>query len=74
MSEYSPHTADAETVADDRLNGAAEIAAFTGDEVWKIYYLFGQGRLAGVWKDGNLLKGSKAAIRRAHHNKARAGK
>jgi hypothetical protein len=69
-----PPTDDEESVASDKLRGAAAIGKELGEPPHRIYYLFGQGRLAGVYKDGRDLTGSKSAIRRAHHNRARTGK
>jgi len=78
MSEHPTSTTsttnDDQSVASDVLDGAVEIGEETGDPPWKVYYGWKMGRLAGVWKDGNRLKGSKSAIRRAHHNRARTGK
>jgi hypothetical protein len=80
MSEHStPTTAtttnnDDQSVASDLLDGAVEIAAETGKKPHQVYRDWKLGRLVGVWKDGNRLKGSKGAIRRAHHNRARTGK
>jgi len=51
-----------------------EIAAETGKKPHQVYRDWKLGRLAGVWKDGNRLKGSKSAIRRDYHKRARVGK
>ena len=65
---------DTESVAADRLRGAAAIGREINEPPHRVYYLWAHGRLAGVYKDGRDLIGSKAALRRAHHNRARAGK
>ena len=67
-------TDDRDRVADDILNGAIEIGAEIKEKPHRVYYLWSRGRLSGVWKDGGTLKGSKQALRRAHHNRARTGK
>jgi hypothetical protein len=76
MSEHPQHTTidDDESVASDVLDGAVEIGAETGKKPHQVYRDWKLGRLAGCFKDGHKLKGSKAAIRRAHHNRARFGK
>jgi hypothetical protein len=68
------HTIDDESVASDRLDGAEEIGAEIGEPAHVVYRLFSLGRLAGVYKDGARLKGSKAALRATHHRRARTGK
>jgi hypothetical protein len=76
MSEH-PQTTTTDSdgsVADDILNGAIEIGAEIKEKPHRVYYLWSRGRLPGVWKDGGILKGSKRAIRRAHHNRARTSK
>ena len=60
--------------ASDKLDGAIEIGAEIKEPPWKVYYEWKMGRLAGVYKDGNRLIGSRSAIRRAHHKRARIGK
>jgi hypothetical protein len=75
MSEqYPPHTTDDESVASDKLRGAIKIGAEINEPPHRVYRLYAQGRLRGVYKDGRDLIGSKQAIRRAHHNRARSGK
>jgi hypothetical protein len=75
MSEHPPLTTDEDTsVASDKLDGAIEIGAEINEPPHRVYYLWKVGRLAGVYKDGNRLTGSKSAIRRAHHKRARTGK
>ena len=75
MSEHPPLTTDVDTsVASDKLDGAIEIGAEIKEPPWKVYYEWKMGRLAGVYKDGNRLIGSRSAIRRAHHKRARIGK
>jgi hypothetical protein len=81
VSEHPEHpttntstTNDDQSVASDLLDGAVEIAAETGKKPHQVYRAWKLGRLAGVWKDGNRLKGSKSAIRRDHRNRARAGR
>jgi hypothetical protein len=78
MSEHSPDATAAadgvESVADDKLRGAIRIGLEINEPPHRVYYLWAHGRLAGVYKDGRDLIGSKAALRRAHHNRARAGK
>jgi hypothetical protein len=71
MSEHPTSTTnDDQSVANDVLDGAVEIAAETGKKLHQVYRDWKLGRLAGVWKDGNRLKGSKSAIRRDHRNRA----
>jgi hypothetical protein len=72
----SPHTTidDGESIASDKLEGAVAIGVERNEPVHRIYYLWKLGRLPGVYKDGNRLIGSKAALRRAHRNRARTGK
>jgi hypothetical protein len=67
-------TNDDQSVASDILDGAVEIAAETRKKPHQVYRDWKLGRLVGVWKDGNRLKGSKSAIRRDHRNRARTGK
>jgi hypothetical protein len=74
MSEQSPHTDDESSVADDKLRGAIAIGAEIREKPHRVYYLWSQGRLPGVYKDGRDLIGSKQALRRTHHNRARTGK
>jgi hypothetical protein len=62
------------SVGDDKLRGAEAIGAEIDEPPWRIYYLWKMKRLSGVYKDGNALIGSKSALRRNHHNRARAGK
>jgi hypothetical protein len=73
MDQQSTHTDD-ESVAADRLRGAIAIGAFLGETPHIIYKLWKKNRLPGVYKDGRDLIGSKQALRRAHHNRARTGK
>jgi hypothetical protein len=73
MSEHpttNTSTADDQSVASDVLDGAVEIGEETGDPPHRVYRKWKLGRLVGVWKDGNRLKGSKSAIRRDHRNRA----
>jgi uncharacterized protein YndB with AHSA1/START domain len=65
---------DDESVASDKLRGAVDIGREINEPPHRVYKLFEQGRLPGVWKDGRDLFGSKRALRRAHHNRARTGK
>jgi hypothetical protein len=75
MSEHPQHTTDNdETVAADKLRGAVEIGAEIDEPPHRVYYLWSQGRLSGVYKDGRDLIGSRQALRRTHHNRARTGK
>jgi hypothetical protein len=77
MSEHPSTTAigdDDESVANDKLDGAVEIGVEIKEKPHVVYRLWSLGRLAGVYKDGNRLIGSKRALRRAHHNRARTGK
>jgi hypothetical protein len=78
MSEHpttnASTTNDDQSVADDVLDGAIEIGRETGKKPHQVYRDWKLGRLVGCWKHGNKIKGSKAAIRRAHHNRARSGK
>jgi hypothetical protein len=76
MSEHPQHTTidDDESVADDKLRGAIAIGKEINESRHRVYYLWGQGRLSGVYKDGRDLIGSKSALRRAHRNRARSGK
>jgi hypothetical protein len=73
--ETSTHpTTDDDSVAADVLRGAMKIGAELGEPPWRVYKLWAEGRLQGVWKDGRDLFASKRALRRAHHNRARTGK
>jgi len=74
MSEQPTPDINDATVARDLLDGGVEIAAETGKKLHQVYRAWKLGRLVGVWKDGNRLKGSKSAIRRDHRNRARLGK
>jgi hypothetical protein len=77
MSHHPEHpttTNDDQSVANDILDGADEIGAETGKKPHQVYRAWKLGRLAGVWKDGNRLKGSRSVIRRNHYNRARTGK
>jgi hypothetical protein len=77
MSEQqhpSPTTDDDDSVADDKLRGAIQIGVEIKEPPHRVYYLWSQGRLPGVYKDGRDLIGSKSALRRAHRNRARTGK
>jgi hypothetical protein len=74
MSEQPPQPVDDESVASDRLRGAIEIGAEIGEPPHRVYKLWIEGRLPGIWKDGRDLYGSKRALRRNHHNRARSGK
>jgi hypothetical protein len=75
MSEHPQHTIDDDvSVADDKLRGAIEIGAEINEPPHRVYYLWKQRRLDGVYKDGHDLIGSKSALRRAHRNRARTGK
>jgi hypothetical protein len=58
-------------LSEDLLDGAEAIAEFTGKPVRRVYYLATKGVLAGVYKEGSRLIGSKAAMREAHERKAR---
>jgi hypothetical protein len=57
-----------------KLRGAEEIGREIDEPPHRVYYLWSQGRLPSVYKDGRDLIGSKSAIRRAHANRARTGK
>jgi hypothetical protein len=61
-------------VADDILRGAIAIGAEINEPPHRVYYLWKQHRLPGVYKDGRDLIGSKQALRRTHRNRARSGK
>jgi hypothetical protein len=75
MKEQSTDTTnDDDSVASDKLRGARAIGREIGESEWRVYKLWAQHRLQGVWKNGRDLEGSKDAIRRAHHNRARTGK
>jgi hypothetical protein len=74
MSEHPTAINDDASVADDKLRGAEAIGAEIDEPTWRVYYLWSQGRLTGVYKDGRDLIGSKSALRRAHRNRARTGK
>jgi hypothetical protein len=76
MQEHPSRQIDnaAARVGDDKLRGAEAIGREIDEPPHRVYYLWSQGRLPGVYKDGNLLVGSKSAIRRAHASRARAGK
>jgi len=73
MSDY-PATTDDVSVAGDKLRGAVAIGVEIDEPPHRVYYLWKQGRLSGVYKDGRDLIGSKSALRRAHRNRARTGK
>lgn len=55
-------TPRSETLADDLLNGAEEIAAFVGKDVRQVFYQLQRGYLPGT-KVGRLWVGSKARLR-----------
>ena len=76
MSEHpSPSTTENdERVANDRLRGAVAIGREINEPPHRVYYLWKQGRLPGTYKDGRDLIGSKQALRRVHHNRARTGR
>jgi hypothetical protein len=77
MSEQpnpTPNADDNESVAADKLRGAIAIGAEINEPPYRVYRLWSLGRLSGVYKDGHDLIGSKRALRRAHHNRARTGK
>jgi hypothetical protein len=74
MSEQATNTTGDQSVADDKLVGAIEIGSETGDPPHVVYRKWSLGRLPGVYKDGNRLIGSRSALRRAHHNRARTSK
>jgi hypothetical protein len=76
MSQHPEHptTTDEESVASDKLRGAIAIGEEINEPPHRVYRLWQRGRLPGVYKDGHDLIGSKSAIRRAHHNRARTGK
>jgi hypothetical protein len=74
MSEQTPTDDSDERVADDKLRGAIAIGVEIDEKPHRVYYLWSQGRLSGVYKDGRDLIGSKQALRRAHRNRARTGK
>ena len=74
MDQQSTNNADDESVAADVLRGAIAIGDEIGEPPWRVYKLWQAGRLPGVWRDGRDLFGSKRALRRAHHNRARTGK
>lgn len=63
-----------QTVAADRLPGAAAIGVEIGEPPHRVYYLFARGLLPGVYKSGKQLVGSKEALRRNHRNSARSGR
>jgi hypothetical protein len=60
-------------VADDRLRGAEAIGKEINETKKRVYYLYSQGRLKGVYKEGQALIGSKRALRLNHHKAAREG-
>jgi len=74
MSEQPTPNINDETVASDKLPGAKAIGEEIGEPPHVVYRLFRLGRLQGVYKDGRDLIGSKRALRRNHHNRARTGK
>jgi hypothetical protein len=74
MSEHPTPPNNDESVAADRLRGAVAIGAEIDEPAHVVYRLWSQGRLPGVYKDGRDLIGSKRALRRSHHNRARAGR
>jgi hypothetical protein len=74
MEHLNAKTDDDTSVADDRLEGAVEIAAETGDSVAAVYRKWAAGQLVGVYKLGHRLVGSRSAIRRAHRLRAARSK
>jgi hypothetical protein len=62
-----------DSVASDRLDGAARISQFLGEPVWKIYADAAKGR-PGLYRDGRRIRGSKCVLRRDHQDRANAGK
>jgi hypothetical protein len=74
MSEQPTPDINDETVASDKLPGAKAIGEEIGEPPHVVYRLWRLGRLTGVYKDGRDLIGSKRALRRSHHNRARTGK
>jgi hypothetical protein len=70
----TPTTDDDDSVADDKLRGAIAIGEEIDEPPHRVYYLWSQGRLSGVYKDGRDLIGSKRALRRRHRNRALTGK
>jgi hypothetical protein len=64
-------TPDDLSVAADILRGARAIGREIGETEWVVYKQFAAKKLEGVWKDGNILTGSKRAIRRAYDRKIR---
>jgi hypothetical protein len=54
---------DTLNIADDRLNGAQEIADFRGEPIHRMRYLLRHNLIAGVWREGERYIGSKRAIR-----------
>ena len=65
---------DDDSVAADKLKGAAKIGQYIGETPDAPYKLFEAGRLPGCWKDGKFIYGSKRAIRRNYDLRARSGK
>jgi hypothetical protein len=74
MTEHPQPNDNDESVASDKLRGAIEIGVEIDEKPSRVYYLWSMGRLPGVYKDGRDLIGSKQALRRTHHNRARTGK
>jgi hypothetical protein len=58
------HDDDDDTIADDRLEGLEQIAAFIGTKPRRTYHLIQTQQLPGVAREGDKLIGSKEILRR----------
>ena len=65
-------TKDDGRVADDVLDGAAEIGVFIKQPRWKVYELAAKNT-PGIYKEGRTLRGSKSVLRQRHFERAAAG-
>jgi hypothetical protein len=59
-----------ENIADDKLNGIAEISRFIGEPERRGFYLAEKGLLPGVFKQGNRWVGLKSKIREGYNRLA----
>ena len=59
-----------ENIADDILNGIAEISRFIGTTERRGFYLAEKGDLPGVFKQGNRWVGLKSKIREGYNRLA----
>jgi hypothetical protein len=60
------------SIADDALDGAAEIGVFIKKPRWKVYELAAK-KTPGIYREGRSLRGSKSVLRQRHFERAAAG-